>query len=221
MMAVLRESRPLAPEVRHFDFEVPELERLEFLPGQFVSLTHNVEGKAITRAYSICSPPEGNRFSLCLNVVREGHLSPFLFAMKEGESVAMSGALGTFTIRNPAGDMIWVATGTGVAPFRAMWRHGGLTGKVTLILGARHETGLLYRDEWERAGLDFRPTLSRPAPDWKGRAGHVQAHVIEAAGGRRDLDVYVCGLKAMVDDTRAKLKAMGFDRKRIIHERYD
>ena len=44
---------------------------------------------------------------------------------------------------------------------------------------------------------------------------------MEAIGDRRDLDVYICGLKAMVDDVRAILKAMGFDRKQIIFEKYD
>jgi CDP-4-dehydro-6-deoxyglucose reductase len=44
---------------------------------------------------------------------------------------------------------------------------------------------------------------------------------MEAIGERRDLDIYICGLKAMVDDVRAILKAMGFDRKQIIFEKYD
>ena len=44
---------------------------------------------------------------------------------------------------------------------------------------------------------------------------------MEAVGERRDLDVYVCGLEAMVDDVRALLKNKGFDRQRIIHEKYD
>jgi CDP-4-dehydro-6-deoxyglucose reductase len=43
----------------------------------------------------------------------------------------------------------------------------------------------------------------------------------EAIGDRRDVDVYICGLKAMVDDVRAMLKGMGFDRKQIIYEKYD
>jgi CDP-4-dehydro-6-deoxyglucose reductase len=49
----------------------------------------------------------------------------------------------------------------------------------------------------------------------------VQPHLLEAVGERRDLDVYVCGLKLMVDDVRAILKARGFDRKQIIYEKYD
>jgi CDP-4-dehydro-6-deoxyglucose reductase len=44
---------------------------------------------------------------------------------------------------------------------------------------------------------------------------------VEALGDRRDVDVYICGLREMVDDMRAKLKAIGLDRKRIIYERYD
>jgi CDP-4-dehydro-6-deoxyglucose reductase len=49
----------------------------------------------------------------------------------------------------------------------------------------------------------------------------VQAHLEEALAGRRDIDVYLCGLKAMVDDVRATLKRQGFDRKQILYEKYD
>ena len=49
----------------------------------------------------------------------------------------------------------------------------------------------------------------------------VQTHLIEAIGDRRDLDVYICGLKLMVDDVRAILKGLTFDRKQIIWEKYD
>jgi len=43
----------------------------------------------------------------------------------------------------------------------------------------------------------------------------------EAIGDRRDVNVFICGLKAMVDDVRTRLKAQGFERKRIIYEKYD
>ena len=49
----------------------------------------------------------------------------------------------------------------------------------------------------------------------------MQGHLSDALGGRTDLDVYICGLKAMVDDVRAILKELGFDRKQIIFEKYD
>jgi ferredoxin-NADP reductase len=49
----------------------------------------------------------------------------------------------------------------------------------------------------------------------------VQAHLLDFVGERREMDVYICGLKAMVDDVRAKLKELGFERKQIIFEKYD
>lgn len=228
-------SRDLAPGVRHFDFSVPALARLDFAAGQFVSLSHEIGGRMITRAYSISSAPgAGNRFSLCLNLVPDGRFSPFLFSLAPGASVAMQGPLGTFTLREPPTDeMIWVATGTGIAPFRGLldaWRTippPSPRGRVTLVFGARYETGLLYREDFAAAAaslpdFDFRPTLSRPGPLWTGRAGHVQSHVLEAIGDRRaGLNIYICGLKLMVDDLRARLKALGFDRKQIIYEKFD
>ena len=49
----------------------------------------------------------------------------------------------------------------------------------------------------------------------------MQEHLVEAIGERRDLDVFLCGLKLMVDSVRAILKQMGFDRKQIFYEKYD
>jgi ferredoxin-NADP reductase len=64
--------KELAPEVHHLDFEVPGRSELNFIPGQFVSLLEKVDGKEITRAYSIASPRGGNQFALCLNRVPDG-----------------------------------------------------------------------------------------------------------------------------------------------------
>src|SRR5579884_1380889 len=110
----------LCPEIRHFVFEVAGAEKLDFKPGQFVSFTEVLHDKKVTRAYSIASPPDGNRFELCLNRVQEGMFSPWLFAMKPGDEVEMKGPLGYFVVRNPGRDVIFVATGTGIAPFRSM-----------------------------------------------------------------------------------------------------
>ena len=45
----------VAPEMRHFEFDVPETDTLVFTPGQFLSFTEELGGKKITRAYSIAS----------------------------------------------------------------------------------------------------------------------------------------------------------------------
>ena len=230
MKAILIESREIAPEVRHFVFEVPGVEDFRFVPGQFVSIEETIRGKKIVRAYSIASDPDGtNRFSLCLNRLADGYMSPWLFDRQPGDSIEIKPPLGMFTIWPGGRDVLLIGTGTGVAPYRSLLRAelGGGERKFTLIFGTRYESTLLYGPEFETMAKDwpvqftYWPTLSRPSPNWPGRTGYVQSHLEKAIGERRDLDVFICGLKLMVDDVRERLKAMGFDRKQIIFEKYD
>jgi CDP-4-dehydro-6-deoxyglucose reductase len=223
----------LAPEVHHFEFEVPGVEIFHFTPGQFVSVVERLEGKEITRAYSIASPRDGNRFELCLNRVQDGIVSPYLFDLKPGDEVEMGEPLGYFTLRHPGHRSVFIATGTGIAPFRSMLLdHLPKTQpRIALLFGVRYEHGLLYRDEFENLQshydtFRFLPTITRPSDGWTGRTGRVQAHLDEALAiqsfeDQSTIDVYVCGLKEMVDDVRRELKARGFDRKQIIYEKYD
>jgi len=226
--ARLLESREIAPDVRHFVFEIPEIEQFCFVPGQFVSFHADVNGHQFTRAYSIASAPSGNRFELCLNLVKEGHFSPLLFAMQPGDTIGMTGPFGVFFFRDPPRDSVLIATGTGIAPFRAMLPSrlpADPAHQYTLLFGARYQQGLYYRQEFEALASQFNnfrfwPTLTRPE-NWTGRTGRVQAHLADALGNRRDQNVYLCGLKEMVDSIRLTLKSLGFDRKQIVYEKYD
>jgi Flavodoxin reductases (ferredoxin-NADPH reductases) family 1 len=228
MTARLLESREIAQGVRHFEFELTGGEEFSFAPGQFVSFKRTFEGKEIVRAYSIASVPNGSRFALCLNEVPSGLFSPFLFSLQPGAEIEVAPPLGYFTLRNRDRDILMIATGTGVAPFRSILTANlaELSTQVTLLLGTRYASTLLYREEFEdlaRKYPNFRfwPTITRPDEDWTGRTGRVQQHLDEALGGRTDLDVYLCGLKEMVDDIRGRLKQRGFDRKHLVYEKYD
>ena len=131
-------------------------------------------------------------------------------------------------MRQPPRDSLFIATGTGIAPMRSMLQ-ANLTASspaFTLLYGVRHESHLMYRNEFQDLQerfpqFRFWPVVSRPESVWIGRRGHVQHHLEQALGDRTDLDVYLCGLKAMVDDVRALLKGKGFDRKQIGYEKYD
>lgn len=228
MKARLTEWREIGPNTRHFEFESPDW-KPAFVPGQFLSVTATIGEDEITRAYSIVSTPGGNGFALCANLVQEGRLSPWLFSLPPGAEIDFKGPYGAFILRRPVSDSIFVATGTGIAPFRSMlFSHldANPDRRFTLIFGVRYEKGLLYDDELTalaetHPNFDYRPTLTRPPEHWAGRTGRVQQHTLEALGDRRDVDVYICGLREMVDDMRSKLKEIGLDRKRLIYEKYD
>lgn len=225
--------KELAPEVHHFEFEVPGVQDFSFTPGQFISVIDCEHGKEITRAYSIASPREGNKFALCLNRVPNGIVSRWLFELSPGDEVEIHEPLGYFTLRHPDRRAVFVATGTGIAPFRSMLLdHLPRTQPhITLLFGVRYASSLLYRDELEGLAAEypnfkFMPTLTRPDEKWRGLTGRVQAHLDDALAIRTpeeisNVDVYICGLKEMVDDVRKELKQRGFDRKQIIYEKYD
>ncbi len=227
-IARLLETREIAPEVRHFVFEA-ELDRLDFAPGQFLMLQARLAAGTVKRAYSIASPPGGNRFELCLNRVREGVFSPYLFDLRPGATVELKGPYGAFGWAEPPADSLLAATGTGIAPFRAMLRQrlpADPRHSYTLIFGVRREHGILYRAEFEELAarhpnFRFLPTLTRPEPAWTGLTGRVQRHVLHAVDERRDQDVYICGLWDMVRDMRDLLLERGLERRRIHYERYD
>lgn len=229
MRARLIEAKEVAPSIRHFHFAVEDVDSFSFIPGQWVSLQADVEGKKVTRAYSLASLPRENKFEICLNRVDDGLFSPYLFSLQPGDLVPFKGPVGTFTLRSKEREAIFVATGTGIVPFRSMlFQESYLsTGVPTcLISGARYAEGLLFQQDFSDLearyeNFQYLRTITRPTPDWTGRSGRVQSLLWDKIRERRDFDVYICGLAEMVDDVREQLKALGFDRKQIIHEKYD
>jgi len=225
----------LSEQTKHLEFKVEGVDEFKFTPGQFVSIQRpKPDGKTHTRAYSLASTPRvGAQFDLCLNRVEQGFLSNWLCDLEEGAIVQFHGPHGMFTLREPHHDAVFVATGTGIAPFRGIvhWlfeqpeRNQGH--EFWLVYGTRHEDGLYYRDELlaiEKAHPNFHyvPTLSRGGHEWQGLRGYVQDHVREIVGARRDMHAYICGLHQMVDASRTLLKdELGWDRKQIVFERYD
>ena len=246
--ARLVRSRALSELTKHLEFEMKNIPRFGFVAGQWLSFKTNMpDAEEITRAYSIASPPsDDNRFALCLNRVQDGFMSNFLCDMKEGDEILCQGPFGDFILRPPMRDTIFIATGTGIAPFRSMlqWllnpmedgrprpsspdasnaRHQDKL--LYLIFGNRTERDIYYHDEFQRlagehANFHYMPTLSRGGPEWKGLRGYVQEHVPAIAQGRTDMHAYICGLDKMIKANRELLKSLGWDRKSILYEKYD
>lgn len=234
LTARLIRSSPLTDYTKHLEFEMKGVSRFGFVPGQWLSVKASTpEGEEITRAYSIASPPADNgHFAFCLNRVQDGFMSNYLCGLAEGTEITVQGPFGNFTLHPPLRDTIFIATGTGIAPFRSMlhWVLADPTRhqqhNLWLLFGVRYEADLYYREEFERLAADrptfhFLPVLSRGGPDWRGLRGYVQDHVPAIIGERKDLHAYICGLDKMVSANRELLKSLGWDRKQILYEKYD
>ncbi|MFZ1916484.1 MAG: FAD-binding oxidoreductase [Terriglobales bacterium] len=227
-------SATLSEFAKHIELEVKAVPHFGFVPGQWLSVkTTTPDGEEITRAYSIASPPSANgRVAFCLNRVQDGFMSNYLCDLSEGEEITFQGPFGDFTLRPPLRDTVFIATGTGIAPFRSMlhWlladpeRHRDH--EFWLLFGARCEQDLYYREEFERlsaehANFHFQATLSRGGPEWLGLRGYVQEHLKSVVGERTDMHAYICGLDKMVKANRELLKSLGWDRTSIRYEKYD
>lgn len=215
--------------VRNFHFEFPEKPRFDYVAGQFVMVEVPKGDKMAKKPYSIASPPHWpNKIELCIKKVEGGYVSNYFFELKEGYVMPMEGPLGVFKLKDPLPDhLLFVATGTGVAPLRAMIHtllHEGTSKKVTLILGIRYENEILFDEEFkalaaEHANFEYIPTISRPK-DWKGETGYVQEQIKKRYPNPSGRVIYACGLVPMINSLLKDLGELGYPREVIRFEKW-
>jgi ferredoxin-NADP reductase len=225
--------------IRRFWIKVPELDRFDFVPGQFVTLDLPIHEKLNKRwrSYSIASWPDGtNVFELLIVLLDQGAGTSYLFHhIHEGSELTFRGAQGVFTLPDPIeNDLYFISTGTGIAPFRSMTHHL-LNHKIPhkniyLIFGTRTKQDLLYFEEMMRLqneveNFHYIPTLSRE--NWNGCCGYVhevyENLVHQKMNGNEQLPpahFYLCGWKNMIDEAKLRITKLGYDKKAIHLELY-
>jgi len=112
------ERRPLSDNTFEAVFSRPS--GFEFMAGQRIRLIHG----GLERDYSLAGAPDEAVLVLCIRLVAEGRFSPLLSATPVGTAFTFSGPHGYFVLKPSVRPPVFVATGTGVAPFAAMARAG-------------------------------------------------------------------------------------------------
>jgi ferredoxin-NADP reductase len=223
-----------------------------FAPGQYATVTFDGH----PRPYSIASSPAADGVEFCIRRVPGGTLTSDVFQYLDvGDAVTVRGPNGGMVLDDPSErDVAFLATGTGVAPFKSMIdylyetdRHvvDGHERDVWVFLGAAYEDDLAYREAFraydrEHEGFHFVPTLTRERhlTDWGGETEYVQRVLLEyvaddapdasalpselrdaaSTGPALDVDaridpgnvdVYACGVTAMVEQLVDATRAIG------------
>ncbi len=212
----------IAKETRKTLFEVPQSLNFSYKTGQFVNivLTNNEE-KKIMRAYSFASSSSFlPYFELCVKVLENGLGSNFIDQLKIGDTVNFFGPFGHFGQKFPEKKIIMVATGTGIAPMKAIideLSEKNFPTKTTLVFGVREEEYAFHRKYFESLDTDFQNFkfflyVSRPSLHFSGKNGRVTNFFKEKTPEFfLDTEVLICGNPAMVKEVREILK----DEKRV------
>jgi len=221
---------------------------LHFKAGQYVSIQVNERGER--RSYSITSSPEvSHGFELLVDISPQGLGSQYLAGLQLGEEISFLAPLGRFTLTpettGHSNPVVMIATGSGIAPFKAML-HELLQLKfdrlaeretvgdtplsllpprdITLHWGMRYAENLFWLDEFQEfmdsfSQFHFNPTLSKPTADWTLSRGRV-TEVLQLSSFDLSADYYLCGNQEMIEAVVALLSGKGIPDNQIHFEKF-
>lgn len=194
----------------------------------------------VTRAYSMANYPE-ERGIIKLNVriaspppgqpaAPPGQASSYIFNLKEGDEVTISGPFGDFYIEERETEMVYIGGGAGMAPLRShifdLLKRTKTDRKVTYWYGGRSMLEVFYQDEFEELAekhdnFTFNLALSAPLPEdnWEGYTGFIHLvlydNYLKDHPAPEDIDYYICGPPMMLDSVLEMLDNLGVERENI------
>jgi ferredoxin-NADP reductase len=234
--AVITRIEPLSPRVKSFFFRLAE--PIAFRPGQHVLVRLTApDGYRAQRSYSIASAPgpeKATDLELAIEKLDDGEVSPFMHDVAQVEDeIELGGPIGGHFNWSPedGGPVLFIAGGSGVAPFMSMLRHRAAIVSdvpVTLVFSARSRVELLFFGELSELastgdGFSLMVALTREAAAHPFRTGRIDAAFIAgiiSAMKAPVRQVLICGSNPFVETAAEGTIAAGVDAALIKTERY-
>ena len=188
---------------------------------------HPAEGNIIMLNIRIASPPPDNPSA------PPGIASSYVFDLKEGDKVTVSGPYGEFFIKDTEREMVYIGGGAGMAPLRSHIFHLLKTEKskrkISFWYGARSEKEMFYDDEFKALAEEFdnfsyHVALSDPLPEdnWEGPTGfiHQVAHdmLLRDHEDPTECEYYLCGPPMMISAVQKMLWDLGVEEDMIAYD---
>lgn len=207
----LTSLRKLSPSSVSFTVQLPPGAALTYLPGQYMNLI--VPDTTQSRSYSFSSMPRDGAVDFFVRNIPGGLMSTYLTQLsKIGDAITMTGPVGSFYLRDIKRPVLFLAGGTGLAPFLAMLdvlRKAPSAHPIHMIYGVTNDIDLVEVDKLEgfaavTPNFSFTTVVADSASNHP-RKGYVTHHLPEAALNGGDVDIYLCGPPPMVDAVRKHL----------------
>ncbi|WP_439855986.1 benzoate 1,2-dioxygenase electron transfer component BenC [Pseudomonas yamanorum] len=196
-----------------------------FLPGQYVNI--DVPGSGQTRSYSFSSRPGQKHASFLIKHVPGGLMNGWLECAQETEKVDITGPLGSFYLRTVTRPLLFLAGGTGLAPFLSMLEvlaERDEKQKISLIYGVTRDQDLVMVEALEAfaarlPNFSFVTCVADPQTRHP-RQGYVTQHMDADMLNDGSVDVYLCGPPPMVDAVRQYFKDQGVTPAGFYYEKF-
>ena len=199
-------------DVMVMQLQLPANDTFVYRAGQYVEF---ILRDGARRSYSMANAPShGPGVELHVRHMPGGRFTDLVFgSMKEKDILRIEGPMGSFFLREESEKpMVFLASGTGFAPLKALlehMQHCGITRPVALYWGGRRPADL-YMDDWVQAqcaampNVHYVPVVSDALPEdaWQGRTGFVHRAVLEDFSDLSGHQVYACGAPVVVDSAQ-------------------
>lgn len=226
--ATVVSTQQLTPEVREFVLEADD-HVFEYEPGHHVRVHYeeNAADKGMARPYTATNRPGTTQVTLAIKHYEGGAASTYMHEREVGDTILIEEPAGGFNLHDLDTDVVFVASGTGITPMVAMLRQylDEGTGEAHLVFGEQDRNHLIYRDlldqfAAENEQLSVCYSLSDPDEGWDGPTGKIQNH-LDVLSTFDNKHFYVCGVPAMVVDTKEMLLAQDVSADRIFTEGWE
>jgi Na+-transporting NADH:ubiquinone oxidoreductase subunit F len=232
---VCTEITDLTYDMKRFRFELKDPPTIDFVPGKYVQLLcprYKGSPEEVYRAYSIASDPlKKELIELIIRLVPNGICTTYCFDyLKVGEPVKLNGPYGEFGLSDTEAPMIWIAGGSGMAPFVSILHHmqnAGNTRRITYFFGANQVKDLCLIDQMKQfdaalANFTFVPVVAAPAEgeQWSGQTGLVTEAVERCMSDITDHEAYLCGSPGMIDASIKVLVKLGVAEGNIFFDKF-
>ena len=195
--------------------------------GQYVNITK----ATIKRSYSVANAyRESGVLTFLIKKYDNGLMSNYWFdEAKENDLLRIEGPLGSFFLRETETEnIIFLATGTGVAPIKAILEsiietpNKFSNKKIWIFSGVRNESDIFWQPNElnEIPNLKYIPVLSRASEVWKGEKGYVQDILIKQNIPLENAQVYACGSNTMIESAKKLLFENGLNKKNFFSDAF-